>query len=261
MAYTVSFDAASLIAGMNLQLEKAIAQAVQNTALTTQAAWQQTVLQTPGIWQPTKDRYAGSIKVEFDTNGMGARIYSDDPMSTPIERGMPARDLKQMLNTSLKTRVAKGGKHAGQRYLIIPFRHSTPGYTAHGNDMPADVYAKAKELTKSSVTKMSFRKNQIGVYGFTGARAGSKLLVRSRTYNWGGRLGPDVPKRFQGMVRFNTSSGGQQSSSYITFRCMFEDSTGWIIPAKPGRYIVKSISEQAQQMLKTEVTAAIASVS
>ena len=37
MSYTVSFDAASLIKGLHLQLETAITQAVQTTALTAQA--------------------------------------------------------------------------------------------------------------------------------------------------------------------------------------------------------------------------------
>jgi hypothetical protein len=262
MSYTVSFDAASLIKGLHLQLETAITQAVQTTALTAQAAWKQTVLQTPGLWQPIKERYADSIRVEYDASGMGARIYSDDPMATPIENGIPARDMKRILDTSLKTRVAKNGKHAGQRYLIIPFRHNTPGNTALAGSMPQAVYSQAKELTKSSVTRLSFRKNQLGVMGFTGAQAGSKLLVRSREYKWGDRLsGVDIPKRFKGMYRFNTSSGGQNSSAYLTFRVMGEWSSGWVIKAQPGRFIVNAISEQAREMLKTEVTAAIASVS
>lgn len=261
-AYTVSFDAASLIKGLNLHLEKAIAQAVQTTAITAQAAWQQSIQQSRGLWTPIKDRYAASVKVTYDPGGMGATIYSDDPMATPIETGIPSRDMKRALDTSLKTRVAKNGKHAGQRYLIIPFRHNTPGNTAHAGDMPAAVYAQAKSMTKSSVTRMSFRKNQIGVRGFTGARTHQLLQVRSRTYKWGDRLnGPDIPKRFKGMVRFNTSSGGQNSSSFVTFRVMGEWSPGWIIKAQPGRYIVKGVSDAAQQMLKNEVTAAIASVS
>jgi len=262
MSYTVSFDAANLIAGLNLQLEAAISRAVQTTALTTQAAWQQSVLSARGLWQPYKDRYAASIKVEYDANGMGARIYSDEPMATPIETGIPARDMKRMLDTSLKTRVVKNGKNAGKRYMIIPFRHNTPGNNALAGAMPQEVYQQAAMMTKSSVTRLGFRKNQLGVMGFTGAQAGSKLLVRSRVYKWGDRLdGPDIAKRFKGMVRFNTSSGGQKSSSYLTFRVMGEWSSGWIAPAQPGRYIVKSVSESAQVMLKEEVIAAIASVS
>lgn len=262
MSYTVSFDAASLIKGLHAQLEAAIGQAVQTTAMTTQALWQQSVLQARGLWKPYKDRYAASIKVVYDADGMGARIYSDDPMATPIETGIPARDLKKMLDTSLKTRVVKNGKNAGKRYMIIPFRHNSSGNNALAQDMPADVYAQAKELAKSSVTRLSFRQNQLGVRGISGARTHQLLQVRSRQYQWGGRLdGPDIAKRFKGMVRFNTSSGGQQPSSYVTFRVMLEGSSGWIAPAQPGRFIVKSVSEAAQVMLKEEVTAAIASVS
>jgi len=256
-AYTVAFDAASLIKGLHLQLETAIAQAVQTTALTAQAAWKQTVLQTPGLWQPIKDRYADSIRVEYD--GMGARIYSDDPMATPIETGIPARDMKRMLDTSAKVRVAQTGKHAGQRYLIIPFRHNTPGNTALAGAMPQAVYAQAKQLTKSHVTgKVSMRS------GLNASNPHTKgpLMTMRNTYKWGDRLnGADTPKRFKGMVRFNTSSGGQNSSSFLTFRVMGEWSPGWIIKAQPGRFIVKAVSDQAQQMLQSEVTAAIASVS
>lgn len=262
MSYTVSFDAASLIHGLGLQVEAAIAQAVQNTALTARAVWQQTVLQTPGLWAPLKDRYAASIKVEYDASGMGARIYSDDPMATLIETGIPARDLKRMLDTSLKTRVVKSGKHAGQRYMIIPFRIQTPGNTAHGRDMPQSVYEEALKLKKSKVTFIGYRENQLGVMGIRGVKEKQLLTVRARTYKWGERLdGDHLPKNLRGMVRFNTSSGGQKSSAYMTFRVLTEWSTGWIVPAQPGRYIVKSVSEQAQIMLKDEVTQAIASVS
>lgn len=270
MSYTVSFDAAGLIAGLNLQLEAAIGQAVQTVALTTKAEWQRTVLQTPGLWQPIKDRYAGSIKVEYDANGRGARIYSDDPMATPIETGIPARDMKKMLDTSLKTRVVKNGKNAGKRYMIIPFRIQTPGAIALGKDMPTSVYNQVKnrsDFQASSVKSISFRNNQIGAYN---PKTQQPNQVASRNYKWGSRLNTagmnglsDQQKRqFNGMVAFRTNiPGAVQSSKYMTFRVMMEGSSGWISPAQPGRYIVKGVSEAAQAMLKSEVIAAIASVS
>ncbi len=262
MGYNVSFNAASLIKGLNLQLESAIRQAVQTTALTAYTAWKESINQSTGLWHPIKDRYMASINIRFDPDGMGARIYSDDPMAEPIETGIPARDMKRMLDTSLKTRVVKNGKHTGQRYLIIPMRHNTPGNVAHAKAMPDAVYEQAKEMTKSVVTRLGFRQNQLGVRGLSGARTHQLLQVRSREYKWGDRLdGPDIAKRFKGMVRFNTSSGGQKSSAYLTFRVMSEWSSGWIIPAQPGRYIVKGVSDAAQAMLKDEVIAAIASVS
>ena len=259
MSYSVSFNASSLIKGLHAQLEAAIAQAVQTTAVTTYAAWYETVLRSPGVPSFYKDRYAASIKVEFDPDRMGARIYSDDPVSSLVENGFPARDQKKALDTSAKVRVAKGGKHAGQRYLIIPMRHNTPGNTALAGAMPQAVYEQAKQMTKSTVTgKVSMRSG----LNASILRTKGPLMTMRNTYAWGDRLdGADIPKRFKGMVRFNTSSGGQQSSSYLTFRILGEWSTGWVIPAKPGTFIVRAISEQAKQMLQTEVTSAIASVS
>lgn len=259
MAYTVSFNAGALIKGLGLQVDAAIKQALANTATTTQAAWQQSVLQAGGLWQPIKDRYTSSIKCDISTDGYSARIYSDDPMATPIETGIPARDMKKALGTSLKVRTAIGGKHAGQRYLIIPFRHSTPGNNALGQAMPTTIYAQAKTLAKSTVTgQISMR---AGIQ-YSNIRTKGQQMIMRNTYKWGGRLdGPDIGKRFKGMVRFNTSSGDQKSSSFLTFRVMGEWSNGWIVPAQPGRYIVKSVSEQAQQMLRSEVQDAIASAS
>lgn len=258
MAYTVSFSAAALIQGLNLQLEAAISQAVQTVALTTQAAWQQTVLQTPGLWQPIKDRYAASIKVDYTPGRMAARIYSDDPMATPIETGIPARDMKRALDTSLKVRTAMGGKHAGQRYLIIPFRHNTPGYVALAKAMPSDIYTQAAALEKSRVTGVYMAPSGLNA---SNVKTKGQMMTLRRTYKWGDRLGSgaDVPRRFRGMVRFDTSSGKQKSSQYLTFRVMGEWSKGWIVPAQPGRHIVQSIAQQAQQMLNDEVAAAIAS--
>ena len=100
-------------------------------------------------------------------------------------------------------------------------------------------------------------------------RTKGPLMTMRSTYNWGDRLPEGLSAKLKphhatdihaGMVRFNTSSGGQQSSAYLTFRVMGEWSKGWIVPAQPGRYIVKGIANAAQAMLKSEVTAAIASV-
>jgi len=258
MNYSVEFNAASLIKGLHAQLEAAIAKAVQTTAITTYTAWYETVLRTPGIPSFYRDRYASSIKVQFDPDKMGARIYSDDPVSSLVENGFPARNLKNALNTSAKVRVAGGGKHAGQRFLIIPFRHNTPDNTALAGAMPQAIYEQAKQMSKSVVTgKVSMRSG----LGASSLRTKGPLMTMRNTYAWGDRLdGPDIPKRFKGMVRFDTSSGGQKSSSYLTFRVMGEWSSGWIVPAKPGKFIVKAISKQVQQMLQTEVTSAIAGV-
>lgn len=257
MSYTVKFDAAALFKDLNIQLKFAMAEALEQTARTVQGDWQESIYNQTGMYQPYKDRYRLSVNVDIDKKNLTARIYSDDPMATPFETGEPARDMKRMLNTSEKVRVAKGGKHPGQRYLIIPFRHQTPGYTAHGSAMPTDVYRQAMALTKSKSTLISMRRSGLNA---SDVRTRGPLLTMRSSYNWGGRLkGANVPNRFRGMVRMETSSGKQTSSKYFTFRVMAESSTGWIVPAKPGRFIVRGVADRAQDMLTFNVQNAIAS--
>jgi hypothetical protein len=183
--YSIRFGAVSFLQGLQTQLEAQIAAAVKDTALLTQAAWRETILRTPGIWQPVRDRYAASVRVEFHPDSLGARIWSDDPAAEGIETGTAPRDLKQILNTSLKTRVAGKGKHAGQRYLIIPFRHNTPGHTAHAPAMPQAVYDEVQDAAvfeQSRVTRASFRDNQIGAWD---PKTKQLIRVPARRYAWG----------------------------------------------------------------------------
>jgi hypothetical protein len=44
-----------------------------------------------------------------------------------------------------------------------------------------------------------------------------------------------------GMYRFETSSGKQRSSSYITFRTISEGSPGWILPARTALHIARDV--------------------
>jgi hypothetical protein len=258
MTYTIKFDAGALFKDLDIQIKYAMAEALAETARAAQGDWQESIYRQTGMYQPYKDRYALSVKYDVDKTNLTARIYSDDPMATPFETGEPARDLKRMLNTSEKVRVSKGGKHPGQRYLIIPFRHQTPGYIAHGSDMPTDVYRQAMALTKSKVTLMSMRRSGLNA---SDVRTRGPLMTMRSSYNWGGRLnGPNIPARQRGMVRMETSSGKQTSSKYFTFRVITENSTGWIVPAKPGRFIVKGVADRAQDMLTFNVQNAIASV-
>lgn len=258
MTYTIKFDAAVLFKDLNNQIKYAMAEALEETARSVQGDWQQSIYNQSGMYQPYKDRYALSVKYDVDKTNLTARIYSDDHMAEPFETGEPARDLKRMLNTSEKVRVSKGGKHPSQRYLLIPFKHQTPGHIAHGSDMPTDVYRQAMALTKSTSTLLSMRRSGLNA---SDVRTRGPLMTMRSSYNWGGRLnGPNIPARQRGMVRMETSSGKQTSSKYFSFRVMAESSPGWIVPAKPGRFIVKGVANRAQDMLTFNVQNAIASV-
>lgn len=258
MAYNVAFNAGAFFRDLNIQLRAAMADALEQTAQNARNEWQEAAYRVRGVSQVSRDRYASSIKVTVDRNALTARIFSDDPMATPIETGMPARDQKLALNTSEKVRVAKNGPHAGQRYLIIPMRANTPGNNALAPAMPRAIYKQAQQLSKSTVRGMIPMRSGLNA---SDIRTRGPLMTMRSAYNWGGRLdGPDVPKRFKGMVRFETSSGGQTSSKFLNFRVMGEWSTGWIQPARPGQFIVKGVAEHAQDVLQFHVAGAIASV-
>lgn len=128
--------------------------------------------------------------------------------------------------------------------MIIPFRHNTPGNDAHAAAMPQAIYALASRLESSLVT---------------GHRIDSGG-VRRAAYLWPkdvgekkGRLPAGLAPKlqphhktdpFSGMRRFDTSVGKNHSSQYLTLRVMHQDSSGWIVPAKPGLHIAEGVASQ-----------------
>jgi hypothetical protein len=220
--------------------------AVERVAQATHARWvsfaQGTPLPDGQTIRTRNSDYAHSISLR-QTGEFSAQVYSELPEAEGHETGFPARDLKKMLDTSAKTRVfAKSGK----RYLIIPFAHGTPGSQVVGNPMPQAVHGWWKGKTASSITSVGRRPSQTipGVF------------VPKRDYSWGDRLKKGdltalgitgvTAKRTAGMVNFKRpgGKGGGSHSTFITFRTMVEGSSGWIVPAKPGRYPAKTAADE-----------------
>ena len=202
-----------------------------------------------GIRQDERDSYAGSISISYKEGDLSAMIYTPFEQASQIEEGRPAYDLKQMLNTSDKVRRSKNGK----RYLIIPFRHNTSGAQA----MPSAIYKAAKALPVSKVTGRAWLSNGFG---------GGGIYTDRATYKWGGRLPSGMSEKLKpwhatdihaGMVKMDTSAGKAKSSAYLTFRVMVEGSDKWIIPARPGLYIVRDVVARGQALMNAEVGSAL----
>jgi hypothetical protein len=231
--------------------------AVQNLAVKAQEQWMRYARGEPmpdgrsiGI---RSGGYLRSIQLR-QVNDFAAEVYSELPYATALEEGMPARDMKKMLGSSWKVRVSKKGK----RYLIIPFRHDTPG-SVQGNPMPQAVHEwwKAPNREASHITGAHER-----VSGALGSSIATRrqMTVPGRSYHWGSRLskaalqglGADQAqvRRMAGMVHFrNPESGGH--SSFITFRVMSEDSPGWQAPATPGFWPARTTSDQLRPIAET----------
>lgn len=166
-----------------------------------------------------------------------------------------------MLNTSLKVRTSSKGK----RYLIIPFRHGTPGNGAHAPAMPREIYDSARELAPSRIVGHGRRLSGTGAWD---VNTKQPATVRARKYAWGGRLAaePEYKLRrehktdpYAGMVRFDAKPpGGQRYSTYLTFRVMSEASRGWIVPAKPGLGLARAVADSLRRTAEVEFPAAVA---
>ncbi len=248
---------ASILGAVFPRLQKAVAA----VAIQGQSNWIKAVNEAK-LWAGEKTPYAASIRIEDGPNPLSKVIVSDFKYAEEIETGRPAKDLKQMLNTSSKVRRFQDGR----RFLIIPFRHNV-------KDMPASVYSDAKQLAPSKIIGTTTRRSgqimtaAFGVGMFPAPKAQQRanpflsnpktqkpLMVPQHIYQWGdrlagGALGPNPrgrSDRFAGMVRFDTSSGNSKRSSYMTFRIMAEGSSGWVVPAKPGLYLARGVAQDLQ---------------
>lgn len=270
--YTISFPLAARLemsAGINARLFPLVNQAINAVAQATAANWKEAVYRAK-MWSGEKDAYANSITYRM-TGDFSAMVETDYRYAQDIETGRPLRDLKKMLDTSMKVRQAKDGS----RYLIIPFRHNTPGNSAHAPAMPAFVYQQAKQLSPSTIVGHGRRLSGTGAWSL---KTQAPATVRQRKYQWGdrldvvsaakaynsafggaaGKINTSALRNYQGMVRMNTATRpGQKYSSYLTFRVMSEKSTGWIIPAKPGQFIAQKVAQDMQPKAEAAIAEAI----
>lgn len=256
ITFTVDLGAAGLLPdALQEQVKAKVQYVVQATAAEAVARWQNAVMQAH-LWNVEKQAYIDSIRWEA-TGELEATVYTDYAPAEPIETGRPARDLKAVLPAAKRARVVTQGKHTGQKYLIIPFRHNVPappGVGAHAPQMPPHIYAQAKALATSRVLGVGTR---VSATGHT---------VPQMAYQWGGRLPAGLaPKArphhvtdlYAGMVRFDTSTAKAKSSAYLTFRTMGEWSSGWVVPAKPGLYLARGVAEGLAPTFHTLITAAL----
>jgi hypothetical protein len=259
--FRVSVDLSGIMAAVdnviNEQVFPLLAQAVRGVAAQLQTNWQ-TSVQHAKLWSGERDAYANSITWKA-TGPFAAVVESDYEHAEDIETGRPAYDLKQMLNTSQKTRTSKKGK----KYLIIPFRHNVPEAEG-GQNMPQAIYAQAFQLTPSRVSAQGSRRAAM-----LPARSGRRQLmtVNQNQYAWGTRLPAGLaPKKkafhatdiYASMVRFDTTTpGGRRYSSYQTFRVMVEGSPKWIVPPKPGLRIAATVTQDMLPLAEKVFTEAL----
>jgi hypothetical protein len=260
-SYGIRVDLSDLLGANSAlvhQIFPQIGAAVSMVAEEAAFRWKSAIMKAR-LWQGEKGPYADSIKWTM-TGPFEAEVTTDYKLAGEIETGRPAKDLKRMLQTSQKTRIATHGPHAGQRYLIIPFRHNVPTASGEGAlapQMPSHVYSLAKKLPHSRVLPYLIKPTRV---------SGSGHTVAAHKYKWGGRLPAGLTPKLKphhhsdihaGMVRMDTSSGKSRSSAYLTFRIMGEWSTGWIVGPKEGLFLAQKVADGLQPVLEEAIGKAV----
>lgn len=252
LEYKIQVDLATLLDGVASQINAfvlpTINQAVKAVAAETAYRWRDKVAKAK-LWNGEKQPYIESISWLM-TGDFSATVHTDYKLAQDIENGRPAYDMKKMLDTSLKVRVSHSKKNSGKRYLIIPFRHNTPGQNALAPDMPTDIYKKARRLDASQVMSTTTRPSGTGAFALKTKKA---ISVPQQNYKWGDKLRAGLAPKlkdyhaadpYAGMVKMKTSAGKANSSAYLTFRVMMEGSPKWIVPARAGLYLAKQVRDE-----------------
>lgn len=239
---------------ISAEIEQAVDQAIHRLAVQCGKNWAHAIYAT-NIPDKEKLEYAKTLRIE--QAGLAHYVVrADYAKADQIESGRPAYDLKRMLQTSRKVRTSKAGK----KYMVIPFRWNTAGNTAHARAMPADITSIAQGMERSLVTGHRIDGG--------GIKRATYLWPRTTSTSMGSlpaglapKLAPHhVSDPYAGMRRFDTSTGKANSSQYLTFRVMHQDSSGWIIPTKPGLHIAEGVAQQLEEKAGPYVQALVDSL-
>lgn len=239
-----------------------VAYALERLAVLGETQWIEYAKGRPlpngGRITPRSGAYLNAIRRTSD-GPFSHEIFNDAPYADAIERGTGERDLKRMLDSSLKVRVTKDGR----RYLIIPIRWGTgtgsgAGVSFGRHVMPPDAHATAHMLDPSRITGHGRRLSGTGAWS---VRTQGPYTVRSRQYQWGGRLTEQALRaampnledehvqRMRGMVKMqHPTRGGGKDTQYLTFRTMIEGGSGWRALEQAGKYPARAVAQDLSRI-------------
>jgi hypothetical protein len=291
-SFSISIDLSHLMqvgSALTKDVFPHLAFAVQSVADAAETKWKEFASGVPmpngRVINPRSGQYGRSI-MQRNTGDFSRTVYTELPYALEIEQGAPRRDMKTLLNSSLKVRISAAGK----RYLIIPFRHSpNPNNVMGDSSFPqsvADFWKTAKPSHvlprfsrgaggmshlfglewASEVRSGGFRPSGTGAFDI---RTRMPLQVAKHNYHWGDRLSKGTldalgvtgtaAKRMEGMYNFRRpgKTGGAAHSTFITFRTMVEGSKGWIRPATEGKWPARQTAAIYQPVAEEVFKAAV----
>lgn len=211
---------------------------LQSSLAYIQSEWRNTA---NSLFKYSSGAYNQNIVAEYPINDdlMKGQVVNRLIYARVLEKGMSSAERMRILETSHQVRRVLKGEHRGSRYLVIPFRHGTPG-SVSVKPMPAQIYAQAKQLGYSKRIETYYEYSQqlvnetgrdLQIFNRFGppahlgkARAfeGGVPLARRWRYKWADKV-EGVGGRYEGMYRM----GDRFQTQYITFRTMSEHGKPW----------------------------------
>lgn len=189
--------------------------------------------------------YHNSIRTDL-SNPIEKIIYTDSPVHRFIEDGAPETDLKPGLLSGPRSRPTLDGG----RMNIVSFRHGVP--SAARSPMPQNIYQAMLRETQRAEAQRQARTGPVRATlpRGMGGTPQTKVTQNFGIYQW-------AVGKYEGMRRYDTSSGRAVSSEYLTFRVVSSksDPASWIVPERPPlpirQAVVDAMAPVVDELLKS----------
>lgn len=182
----------------------------------------------------------GKVYVELREGPEGS------PLPNMVEQGWPGGDMREWLLQSAKVKQGANGP-----YLVVPFRHGTPGTSGRnvGRQMPGPIHAAAKKLIPQLTRpgKVSSHSGTTIVHGERlhpgmPMKAAAKKILERKEKPW------HSTSIYMGMIRkAQPTATGLQTSGYQTFRTISQHSNEpgkhWVHPGIKPRNLARKVEK------------------
>lgn len=165
-----------------------------------------------------KKNYVKSINIEPQSNLSESVVSAEGMFVNFVEKGIKKFDMKPGLLKSDKVKPGKNGP-----YIIVSFRHGTPGSQHMGPTMPKEIHRAMQKIK------------------------GNLLQHRIRSIR--GLKDYKLPSKYKGMIK-QTVEGHEQ---YRTFRVVTKDSKGWMYPGATAVPVYNKVKQSVKNKIRKEV--------
>jgi hypothetical protein len=200
-------------------------------------------------------------------NEMATAVANIAPYAHVLEDGHDGYHLPEKIDWGAAE--ARGTAHRskkGTRYILVPFRHSTPGAASGGitsgrasTMMRPEVYRAALTALRGDRKRKEAiaARKRLDAAGPWMSRAYSlpayPAALRARAEAQEGQPGYTWrASKYEGLTRKEQVNPhtGTTSGVYMTFRAVTEDSVGWFIPPAPGYHFAAQTAEAIKPELR-----------